>query len=173
MLRCVIRRLGQVRTTTVQAALPPRLQLTYSDQHFAYVLSAEKTLGDLAAEVKDNHSDVRVVDFWEGTKEIAPSTLVLKAFMKEVNVRLNNETTRVYPNIAHVFTGDPAVMERLLEAGIAVNDSRILTRFMELLHGKLKDNFTNLELKAAMELSFVELEKAMEDEEAQLQDLQD
>lgn len=152
--------------------MPPRLQLSYSDQNFAYILSAGKTLGDLAAEVKDNHSDIRVVDFWEGTKEIAPSTLVLKAFMKEVNIRLNNEVTRVYPNIVHVFTGDPAVMERLLEAGIAVNDSRILTRFMELLRSKLKDNFTDLELKAAMELSFVELEKAMEDEETQLEDLQ-
>jgi hypothetical protein len=164
--------LGQIRTTTVQGVLPPRLHLNYNDQNFAYILAAGKTLEDLAAEVKDNHSDIRVVDFWQGTKEVAPSTLVLKAFMNEINIRLNNEITRVYPNIAHVFTGDPVIMERLLEAGIAVNDSRILTRFMELLRGKLKDSFTDLELKAAMELSFVELEKAMEDEETQLEELQ-
>ena len=164
--------MSQVRVTTLQGAMPPRLHLEYSDQSFAYMLAADKTLADLVTEVKDNHSDIRVVDFWEGSKEIPQSTLVLKAFMKEVNVRLNNEITRVYPHIVHVFTGEPAIVERLLAAGIAVNDTRVVSRFLSLLTPKLKDNFTEAELKSAIEACYADLENAIEDEEVQLKDLQ-
>ena len=176
MLRCVFRGLstsGVWRTTTVVNSIPPRVHLDYADQTYAYILSPEKTLDDLAGEIKDNHSEMRTVSFWDGNKECSPSTPIPIAFMRELNIRLNNELVRVYPNINFVFSGDVKVMKRCLDSGIAVNDSRVIAKFVSMLKEKLKPTFTDLELKAAIEQSFLELEETMQDEEKLLKEKQE
>lgn len=128
---------------------PPRLQINLPSTIHEFILDSNKTVGDLIKEIKQEDSVVKSVTVYVNDKQANLDGKWGVIAKNPFHLAIDSNRYYVYPGIAQFISGNEEYLGMCKEAGIAFNDARVISNFLERLDDQLLKQFTQEELREA------------------------